>query len=59
MNVNTTQIIEINGAQNPSNLSKGGALTCSYSRVLDFFAYGGSDSAMTFFNGTNNNNSVV
>jgi hypothetical protein len=26
---------------------------------LDFFAYGGSDSAITFFNGTDNNNSAV
>jgi hypothetical protein len=42
-----------------TNFSSIGALTCSYSKAIDYFVFGGSDKWLTFFNGTNNNNTAV
>jgi hypothetical protein len=48
---NTTSIL-------PAN-SGGGALTCSYSKALDWFVFGGSKMLLLFFNGAAMNNSLT
>jgi WD40 repeat protein len=54
----TTIFTAISNITNP-NWNKVGCLTCTYSRTNDVFVFGGSDKTITFYNGTNNNNTKI